>query len=103
MVDPDLENAIAHHAAGRLGEAAAAYEAVVRRASHTAAAWSNYSDVLRRLGNTAEAINACERAVAIDPQFVAGHYNLAMALLDTGQFQCAAEELRRCIELRMRT
>jgi tetratricopeptide (TPR) repeat protein len=102
-VDDLLDNAIRLHQAGRLNDAASAYAVALRTSANNAAAWSNYSDVLRRLGRLDEAIGAGERALRLDPAFAAAHHNLAMALLQAEQFDRAVTSLQRCVELRLRT
>ena len=49
-------------------------------------AWNNYGNVLREIGEPKKAIPFLQHAIAIDPDFVTAHFNLAVAYLLDGQY-----------------
>src|SRR5216683_492491 len=86
---PDLSAAIDLHRAGRLREAAAAYEAVLAAVPNDAEAL-HLSGVLRhQLGDHAGAVDRMVRAVAMRPNVPRYHANLAEAYRALGQFDRA--------------
>lgn len=58
---------LAHHRAGRLGDAIADYDAILAIDPHRAAALVNKGAALRRLDRLPEAMACYWRALAIDP------------------------------------
>ena len=54
---------------------------------------------LHRVKRYREAIASYQRALAIDPNSINGHYNLALAYLDTKQYGLANEEAQRAYAL----
>ncbi len=54
---------------------------------------------LLRAGRVNEAVNALERSVQIAPDYVWGHYNLALAYWRVGRHEDALSEVRRVLEL----
>ena len=72
------------HRAGRFGEAAAAYRAVLKQAPKLPEALNNLGVVLRALGDGSGAIAAYRKAVKARPGYAAAHDNLAAALADSG-------------------
>lgn len=49
-------------------------------------AWNNYGNVLREIGEPTRAVPFLEHAIAIDPDFVTAHFNLAIAHLLAGNY-----------------
>ena len=66
-----------HHDAQRLALAEAHYRIALCSADSVALYWFNLGVVVEDQGRAAEAIDAYERALAIDPQLADAHYNLA--------------------------
>jgi tetratricopeptide (TPR) repeat protein len=54
---------------------------------------------LHRVKRYREAIASYQRALAIDPDSINGHYNLALAYLETKQYDLANEEAQRAYAL----
>ncbi len=50
-------------------------------------AWNNYGNVLREIGEPLRAIPFLEHAVALNPDFVTAHFNLAIAHLLSGNYK----------------
>jgi tetratricopeptide (TPR) repeat protein len=66
-------------AAGRFGEAAEQYEALVAKLPKDAALWNNYGVALFKAGETEPAIDAFRRALAINPGLKDAQESLAVA------------------------
>lgn len=78
-------------AAGRPGDAVAAYREALRRApEHHAAGWNNLGFALLQLGRHGEAADALERAVALQPPFVEAWANLGASRLASEDLDGAA-------------
>ncbi|HSV13228.1 MAG TPA: sulfotransferase [Tepidisphaeraceae bacterium] len=94
-----FQQALAHHQAGRLGPARAAYEQVL-------AAEPNHADALHMLGvvNAQEgrpdaAVQLIHRALRIKPRYPEALTNLALALTALGRVTEAADALKKAAEL----
>lgn len=61
--------------------------------------WAEYALVLRALGNMDGAVDVARRAVALDPELVAGRKVLAETLLATGHQKEASDHLRAVLEI----
>ena len=66
-----------HHDRGELAAAEAHYRLALCEHRYIALYWFNLGVVIEDLGRGGEAIDAYERAIAIDPQLADAHYNLA--------------------------
>lgn len=94
-----LANAISHHQAGRLDEAAAIYRALLELQPH-------YPDALHLLGlvelrhnHTDDAFALIKQAVALNPQMASFHLSLADALHALGRYDGAEQACRAAIQL----
>jgi hypothetical protein len=81
----------------RLEEARAELEICLGLAPEQKEAWATLGYLLTIQGELAEAIAACEQAIAIDPDFAVGQWNRGVALLLNGDFAAgfAAYEWRK--------
>ncbi len=75
-----LDHAVALHRAGRLEEAAAAYEAVLAEQPEQADAWQLLGLVRHRQGAPTEALAAFDRALALDPEHAPALANRGLVL-----------------------
>src|SRR5258708_16908069 len=94
-----LDEALAHHRAGRLEEAARSYRLALATAAQNALVAGLLGDVLQALGRDAEAEAAYRDALRLDPKLAIVHMNLGLVLrrqrkLD--QAVTALEEAVRC-------
>ncbi len=103
-LDPDLPEA--NHNFASLGRDPLAFERAAeglrRRLAaqpRDAASWNILGNACRELGRHAEAIDAYERAIAIDPQFADAHFSLGQVLLQCGDYRRGWQEF----EWRLRT
>ena len=94
-----LANAISHHQAGRLDEAAAIYRALLKLQPH-------YPDALHLLGlielrhhHVDDALALLQQAVALNPQAASFHLSLADALHALGRYDGAERACRAAIQL----
>lgn len=55
-------------------------------------AWNNYGNVMREIGNPLHAIPFLENAIRIDPEYVTGQFNLAVAYLLAGDLKRGFEK-----------
>jgi len=51
-----------------------------------AAAWNNYGNVMRECGQPARAVPFLQHAIALEPQNVTAHFNLAVSYLIQGNY-----------------
>src|SRR5258708_12623219 len=94
-----LDEALDHHRAGRLEEAARSYRLALATAAQNALVAGLLGDVLQALGRDAEAEAAYRDALRLDPKLAIVHMNLGLVLrrqrkLD--QAVTALEEAVRC-------
>jgi len=94
-----VARATAAMGAGRLAEAVAALERLVRVRPDFAAAHSDLGTLLGRLGRGEDAVAAFRRAVALDPGFARAWSNLGNILKDLGQGAEAVAAHRRAVAL----
>lgn len=90
--------AVAHHRAGRLQEAVAAYQASLAIAPGDADAFGNLGLALQGLGRRQEAVAAYRRASELRPNFSGALNNLGIVLLELEQFLDAEHSLRASIQ-----
>jgi len=88
-----FQRGLAHHSAGRLDPAIAAYSAAVRLTPGHADALHNLGVALKAAGRPAEAIVAWDRAVRLCPDVADAALTLGQALLDIGRAEEAAAVL----------
>ena len=81
------QQADAHNAAGRYGEALSAFQAACELAPDNPVFPFNVAASLRLLGRVPEAIAAYDRAIALSARFAMAHHNRATCLLQLGDFR----------------
>ncbi len=90
--------AIEHQQAGRLEQAAEAYERFLALVPASWEAHSNLGVVYAQLGRHEDAVREYREALASQPHQVAVRYNLALALYKAARVGDAADELQRVLE-----
>lgn len=98
-LDEILSHALAHHQAGRLGEAEAAYRAALAIAAGRAAILHNLGVVVAEQGRQADALELFEQAVMAEPGYASAHYNRGVALQKLGRGRDAIASLARAAAL----
>src|SRR3954468_12126497 len=91
--------AIAHHKAGRLGQAEAGYRDALRMAPGHAAITHNLGVVAAAQGNHRGAIGYFDQAIAAEAQYASAHYNRAVAQQSLGQSREAIQGFSRTCAL----
>jgi tetratricopeptide (TPR) repeat protein len=91
--------ATAHHQAGQLEDAVAAYRAVIGLDPRVAAAHVNLAVALAGLGQTKDAAAAFRQAIAIDPKDSKSQYNLGLAEQSLGHLQAAEQAFLTSLDL----
>lgn len=94
-----FELAVAHHQAGRPGEAEALYRRIVLVEPAHVEAWSNLGLALMARGAYPEAVQACVTGIAVRPDHAAAHLNLIEALTRAGHHEQAVAIYRRAVLL----
>ncbi len=94
-----LATAIAHHQAGRLDEAIAAYRRFVRLEPNSAEAYLGLGNALAARGELEPAIASYRRALALAPDAAIVHNSLAFVLEAQGRFDEALAGYRRAVEI----
>ncbi len=94
-----LERGLAHHQAGRLGQAESAYRMVLSHYPDNAHALHLLGVIAHEMGNTEQAIPLIRKAVEIDPAYHQALNNLGNALDEAGRPGEAITEYLRAIEL----
>ncbi len=95
-----LTEAVSHHQAGRLAEAAVLYERVLAQAPRQPDALHLLGVVAHQRGDHARAEALIRRAIAINAADATYHNNLGTVLLARGQPDRAIEALRRAVALK---
>ena len=95
-----LDDAVALHRAGRLPEAAAAYEQVLQAHPHHADAWQLLGLVRHRLGDAPAALAALDEALALEPEHAPAWANRGLVLRALDRADDAAVSFRRAADLR---
>jgi tetratricopeptide (TPR) repeat protein len=94
-----VAEAIAHHKAGRLDQAAMTYrEALEISPGHTAIT-HNLGVIAAAQGNHRSAVDYFEAAIAAEPKYAPAHYNRAVALQTLGQTREAIQGFARVCAL----
>jgi tetratricopeptide (TPR) repeat protein len=104
QVNAEIEQAVraamAHHRAGRLDEAIAAYQHVIDIAPSSAEIHNNLGMALRQRGRFDDAIAQYQLAVQIKPDLAEAFNNMGIALKDKGQFEQAIAAYRQAVALK---
>ncbi len=102
-LDAELEArfaaAVADHRAGRLDDAARAYEALVRIAPQLAAVWAMQGVLALQHGRAQHAVELLEHAVELDPEDAGACLNLGNALRAAARSEEAIAAYRRSLAL----
>lgn len=91
--------AMAHHKAGRLDEAEAAYRAVLAMSPGHPAVMHNLGVVFAAQGKHSVAIDHFDQAIAAEPTYASAYYNRAAALQALGQSSEAIRDFARVCAL----
>ena len=94
-----IEDAVAAHRAGRLNEAAKAYQSLVEENPRHFDALHLLGVVRTAQGQSKDAVQLIKRALKLNPRSVDGHYNLGVALDAAEQQQSAITAYRQAIAL----
>jgi len=92
-----LQQALAHHQAGRMQQAEVLYRQVLAAEPLNPDALHLLGVLAYQAGQLAAAVDLIARAVAVNPAFAQAHYNLGIALKDQGRLEEAASAYRRAI------
>ena len=98
-VDVTMQGAVALHRAGRLDEALAQYDEVLRLYPKHVDALSNSAAIAAQFGDFESAVQRARGAVALDPENVGAHNNLGMILEAMGILDEAEAVLRKALEI----
>jgi tetratricopeptide (TPR) repeat protein len=90
-----VAEAVAHHKAGRLDQARAAYHAALDYSPGHVAIVHNLGVMAATEGDHRSAIEYFDRAIAAEPQYASAHYNRASALQARGQLREAIQSFSR--------
>src|SRR6476661_4952449 len=90
-----VTDAVAHHEAGRLDEAEAAYRDALGLAPGHPAVTHNLGVIAAARGRHREALAHFDAAIAAEPQYASAHYSRASALQALGQPRDALQSLAR--------
>ena len=97
-----LQAAVAHQKAGRLGDAANIYRRVLDAAPGNFDCAYLLATLYAQQGNMKAAIDMFRRAARIRPDIIDAHYNLAVALGMVGNHAEAAQTYKRVLEINPR-
>ena len=75
------------------------YREAISKNSKNAAAWTNLGEVLRRLGKPKQALEAHQKALAIDPNLQEALIGLAKTQRDLGKFALADEARKKALQI----
>jgi len=95
----EMGTAMALHQAGRVAEAAAAYERLLAREPRNADALHLSGVAACQMGDGAKGVELMRRAIALRPAAAEYHFNLGNALKDLGRYGDAATAYRQAIRL----
>jgi Flp pilus assembly protein TadD len=100
LASPKINLGLLQRKAGKLDDASATLRSAVDADPSNVVGWNELGVTLRMRGKFAEAVDAYEHALAIDPNFAPAHRNLAIVLdLYLGDAERALTELERYKEL----
>ena len=94
-----VADAVAHHKAGRLGEAEAAYRAALAISPGRAVVTHNLGVVVAAQGRQRSAIGHFDEVIATEPHYASAHYNRAVVLQALGQLREAIRGFGRACAL----
>jgi hypothetical protein len=97
--DKLVADAVAHHKAGRLDQAEAAYRHVLGTAPGHPAITHNLGVIAATQGKHRAAIDYFDQAIAAEPEYASAHYNRAAALQSLGQTREAIQGFARVCAL----
>jgi tetratricopeptide (TPR) repeat protein len=89
-----LATALALHQAGRLNDAEAIYQQILRAEPRHVEAWNFLGGLEFQRGNYAAAVQYIGRSVELMPAYLDAHYNLALALHKQGNIDAAIARYR---------
>ncbi len=95
----NINKAISLHQAGRLAEAKAAYQSILRQAPRNFNAWHLLGLAHLHMGNAPEAAACIEKALAIEPGNAEALCNLGMVLAGLARFDEAAQCFGRAVAI----
>ena len=95
-----LEEALAHHRAGRLAEALRRYDRILLQKPDLAQVHSNRGLALARLGRLEAAAEAYRQAIALSPDHAETLSNYGVVLAELSRFAEAEQNFRRAIALK---
>lgn len=84
---------------GQLEESAVVYRKLLERQPSLSGAWHDYACVLQDLGRHADALDAVERAIALEPDNPDVHNTRGWSLVTLGRFEEAVGAYRRTVNL----
>jgi len=87
---------------GRLDEALALFQALLKTDSNNATLWNNIGIILFRQGKYRDAVNAFGQATDTDPEFTNAWFNKSLALVNLGKDTEALRALDKVIKLNPR-
>jgi protein O-GlcNAc transferase len=100
QIDQLLQSAMAHHQAGRLGEAEQLYRQILAAQPQNADALHLLGLIAQQIGNHDAAIDLISRAIAINANYPAAYSNLGTSLVRKGQLDAAIASWQRAIQLK---
>jgi tetratricopeptide (TPR) repeat protein len=93
--EQSVADAVAHHEAGRLDQAEAAYREALRLTPGHPAVTHNLGVIAAARGRHREALTHFDTAIAAEPQYASAQYNRGSALLAIGQSRDALQSFAR--------
>jgi predicted O-linked N-acetylglucosamine transferase (SPINDLY family) len=99
MADPDFQQALAHHRQGRLGQAAALYQAILQSDPAHFDALHLLGVIEAQTGNPRLASDLIARAIAVDAGHAVAHFHHGLALQALGQADGALASFGRALAL----
>ena len=99
-IDAAWRDAVAHHAAGRVRDAAGLYKRIVAAVPTHAAALHHLGVIAHGAGHHADAARLLANAAALLPDWSDAHANLGLVLHAMGRHEAAIDSYRRAIALK---
>ncbi|HEX9466650.1 MAG TPA: tetratricopeptide repeat protein [Alphaproteobacteria bacterium] len=94
-----LDEALAHHRAGRLNNAEVIYRDILRAEPRNADVWQYLGLIAHTRGDLEKAVEHIRGAIAIDAQAAAYHFNLGLVLRALNDVPGAIASYRRAVKL----